>query len=207
MGVVAVRADRDRQKPLFDQAWPWTLLGIVHQDVPLGILGRVGGGEPAVAFAAELGDVRPVGLVGLVLVGPDLVLAVAVGAVRRFGLLLEIGLAVVALEILLGDLGVAARAVHSADGLAGAGPPGIDVRVALHAGDVAVDGSLEVLLDDRQGNGLAVHDLVDIGFLVALQAFAVGRAHHQVRLAHVWDGGNRSKPGWRPALAPRARPG
>jgi hypothetical protein len=96
-----------------------------------------------------------------------LVFAMAVCAVRCVGIFLEIGLAVSALEIIFGDLGVTVGAVRFSDSLAWPMFLRINVRVTLDTRYVSMCRILNVLFVDCQRNLLAIHCLEHVIFFVA----------------------------------------
>jgi len=111
--------------------------------------------------------------------GQDTVLSMTIGAVWRIGILLKVGLAVPAFEIVFSDLGVTVGAVRSSDSLTWTMFLRIDISVTLHTWNISMHRILNVLLVDRHGNLLSFNSLDYILFFVTDKTFLVGRAQHQ----------------------------
>jgi hypothetical protein len=97
----------------------------------------------------------------------------AVCAVGRIGIFLEMSLSMTTLKIVFCNLGMTIGAIDPACSFARTVSLWIDIRMALHAGDASVCGILDVCFFYCEGNLLAFDCFNDIVFFVTLQTFTV----------------------------------
>jgi len=71
--------------------------------------------------------------------------SMAICTIGRFWVLLHVPLPMIAVEVIFSDLSMTVGAVHPAGRLTGAVPPGVDIRMTLHAGNISVHGILDIL--------------------------------------------------------------
>jgi hypothetical protein len=198
MGGVAVRAERDRQEPLFPQGLSVNTAGVIHQDIALSGLDGSGMVKFSVAVAAQLGDLGPVGLGAFIPRRENLVRSMTVRTVGGIGILFKISEPMAALKIIFRGLGMTVGAVGPPGRLTRALKLGGDVGVTFDAGDTAVDGILDFLLLDGERDLFPLNDLVDVRLFMALQALSICGAQDQilspkrVRPVTVVAGGNGS---------------
>src|SRR4030043_504131 len=206
VGVMAIGTDGTGKQSFLDQATAVNTAGIVHQDVSFRFL-RLRRRELSMAITAELRDPGAVGLVALIEVRHNLMFSMAICTIGRFWILLDVPLPMIAVEVIFSDLSMTVGAVHPACRLTGAVPPGVDIRMTLHAGNISVHGILDILFQNSERNLLANRDLMKVRLLVAFQAFAVGSAQDQARPPDLMRmgaiGTRRDRP---PPLSPKFRP-
>jgi hypothetical protein len=94
-------------------------------------------------------------------------------AIRRIGILLDIGYAMAALEIILCHLGMTVGTVHLPGSFTRAMPLGIDVCVAFNARNISVFGILYFLFMDGHRYLIPVNSFVHIILFVTFQTFAI----------------------------------
>ena len=178
--VVAVRTYGTGKQSFLDQATAVNTAGIIHEDVSSRYW-RLRRRQLSVAITAELRNPGAVGLVALIEVRHNLMFSMAICTIGRFWILLDVPLPMIAVEVIFSDLSMTVGAVHPARRLTGAVPPGVDIRMTLHAGNISVHGILDILFQNSERNLLANRDLMKVRLLVAFQAFAVGSAQDQAR--------------------------
>jgi hypothetical protein len=147
VGVMAIGTDGAGEQSFLDQATSVNTAGIVHEDVSFRFL-RLRRRELSMAITAELRDPGAVGLVALIEVRHNLMFSMAICTIGRFWILLDVPLPMIAVEIIFSDLSMTIGAVHAACRLTGAVPPGVAIRMTLHAGNISVHGILDILFQN-----------------------------------------------------------